>query len=169
MATDSVKRAADPGPREWDLRTATRERRAISSEEKEDLRRFWGRVVFALGMLAGMFPMAVPPLAVSSLGEQTAMLEVLALIGFSVTVLPASVLAFWRRRSASVWLLLIGVMAAALVITEQRALAGRSIAPDYGSDYLFLIPLALGVFGILTEWKGWPPLLDRTAPDGRSS
>lgn len=142
------------------MRTATRDRRVISEEEKEDLRRFWGRVVFAVGMLAGMFPMAVPPLAVSNLGEHTARLEVLALVAFLVSVLPASILAFWHRREATAWLLLAGVAAMALVLTEQHVLAGRGTAPDYGSDYLFLIPLALGIFGIVTEWMGWPsPLL----------
>jgi len=153
-------------PQELNLRTATREGRAISEEEKEDLRRFWGRVVFVLGMMAGMFPMAVPPLAVSNLGEHTAILEVLALIAFSVSVLPASILAFWHRREASAWLLLTGVAAAALVLTEQHVLGTRGIAPDYGSDYLFVLPLALGVFGMVTEWKDWPALLDRTA-EGR--
>ncbi|HTV82065.1 MAG TPA: hypothetical protein VME18_05400 [Acidobacteriaceae bacterium] len=146
------------------MRTAMRERQAISEEEKQVLRSFWGRVVFALGMLAGMFPMAVPPLAISNLGERTAMLEVLALIVFSVSVLPASILAFWHRRGATAWLLLSGVAAAALVLSEQHVLGARGIAPDYGSDYLFILPLALGAFGIFTEWKGWPPLLERSAP-----
>lgn len=143
------------------MRSATRERPAISEEEREELRRFWGRVVFVAGMLAGMTPMAVPPLALSSLGQQTAMLEALALIVFSVSVLPASILAFWRRREAAAWLLLAGVAAAVLVLTEQHVLAARGIARDYGSDYLFVLPLGLGIFGMLTEWKGWPRLLER--------
>lgn len=145
------------------MRTAIRESPAISEEEKQELRRFWGRVVFAIGLGTGMFPMAVPPLALSNLGEHTAMLELVALIVFSVSVLPASVLAFWHRRTASAWLLLAGVMTAALVLTEQHVLGARGTAPDYGSDYLFVIPLALGLFGIFTEWKGWPPLLERKA------
>ena len=145
------------------MRTAIHESPAISEEEKQELRRFWGRVVFAIGLGAGMFPMAVPPLALSNLGEHTAMLEMLALIVFSVSVLPASVLAFWHRRTASAWLLLAGVMTAALVLTEQHVLGAHGTAPDYGSDYLFVIPLALGLFGIFTEWKGWPPLLERKA------
>jgi hypothetical protein len=143
------------------LRTATREDRAISEDEKQELRRFWGRVVFALGMGAGMFPLAVPPLAISSLGEQTAKLEVVALTVFCVSVLPASVLAFWHRRGATVWLLLTGLLTATLVLAEQHALGARGTAPDYGSDYLFVFPLALGLFGIFSEWKGWPPLLPR--------
>lgn len=143
---------------------ATRERRAISEEEKQDLRRFWGRVVFVLGMLAGMFPMAVPPLALSILGQQTARLEVLALVAFSVSVLPASILAFWHRREATAWLLLAGVASAILVLTEQHTLAARGIAADYGSDYLFLLPLVLGIFGIFEELMGWPPLLERGPP-----
>lgn len=151
------------------MRTATGERRMISQEEKEDLRRFWGRVVFAVGMLAGMCPMAVPPLAISSLGQHTARLEVLALIAFSVTVLPASILAFWHRREATAWLLLAGVAAAVLVLTEQHVLGARGIAPDYGSDYLFLIPLALGIFGMVTGSMGWPPLLDPRRPSRRGA
>lgn len=143
------------------MRTAIGEPEAVSIEEREDLRRFWGRVVFFLGMLAGMTPMAVPPLALSSLGAQTAMLEVLALMAFSVSVLPASILAFWQRRLATAWLLLAGVAAAVLVLTEQHVLAARGIARDYGSDYLFVIPLALGAFGIFTEASRWPSLLDR--------
>jgi hypothetical protein len=157
------------GRQEWDLRSATRERPAISDEERLELRRFWGRVVFVLGMIAGMTPMAVPPLAISSLGQHTAMLEVLALIVFSVSVLPASVLTFWRRREAAAWLLLAGVASAVLVLTEQHVLSARGNAADWGSDYLFVIPLALGIFGILTEWKGWPPLLERRTRSERLS
>ena len=149
------------------MRIAAGEGRVISQEEREDLRRFWGRVVFAVGMLAGMSPMAVPPLAISNLGQQTARLEVLALIAFSVTVLPASILAFWHRRTATAWLLLTGVATMVLLLTEQHVLGARGIAPDYGSDYLFLIPLALGIFGMVTGWMGWPPLLDRTAQGKR--
>jgi cation transport ATPase len=156
------------GRREWELSTATNERQGISEDEKEEMRRFWGRVVFSLGMLAGMTPMAVPPLAVSNLGMHTAMLEVLALIVFSVSVLPASVLAFWHRREATAWLLLAGVAAAALVLTEQHVLAARGIRPDYGSDYLFAIPLALGVFGIFTGWLDWPRLVERHGRRGRA-
>lgn len=154
------------------MHIATREHRIISAEEREDLRRFWGRVVFALGMGAGLFPFAVPPLALSSLGRHTAMLEFPALIVFSVTVFPASVTAFWRRRLASAWLLAAGVLILAAVLAEQHALsATRGIAPDYGSDYLFVFPLALGVFGIFTEWKRWPRLLqpsDAEPPQKRS-
>lgn len=142
------------------MRTVTHEQ-AISDEEREDLRRFWGRVTFFAGMLAGMTPMAVPPLALSTLGPHTAMLELMALMVFSVSVLPASVLAFWQRRVATAWLLLAGVAAAVLVLTEQHVLAARGIAADYGSDYLFVVPLALGVFGIVTEAGRWPSLLDR--------
>ncbi len=151
------------------MRAETQERPAISEEEREELRRFWGRVVFVVGMLAGMAPMAVPPLAVSSLGEQTAMLEVLALIVFSISVLPASVLAFWHRREAAAWLLLAGVATAVLVLTEQHVLALRGIAPDYGSDYLFVLPLGLGIFGMLTEWRGWPRLVERRGRAKRTS
>jgi hypothetical protein len=97
------------------------------------------------------------------------MLEVLALIVFSISVLPASILAFWHRREASAWLLLAGVVALVLVLTEQHALGARGIPPDYGSDYLFVIPLALGVFGVLTEAKGWPSLLERESSGGRDS
>lgn len=158
----------DRAPQEQGLRTATGERRAMSQEEQEDLRRFWGRVVFAVGLLVGMFPMAVPPLAVANLGVHTAMLEVTALVVFSVSVLPASALAFWHRREATAWLLLAGVAAAALVLTEQHVLAARRIAPDYGSDYLFVFPLALGLFGLATEWMGWPRLLERGAGADRA-
>jgi hypothetical protein len=143
--------------------SASVERRAITAEERDDLRRFWGRVVFALGMGVGMLPFAVPPGAISTLGQHDAALEVVALIVFSVTVLPASVVAFWHRRTASLWLLLAGVATAVLVIAEQHALAAtRGIAPDFFSDYLFVGPLGLGLFGIVSEWKGWPPLLDRS-------
>ncbi len=154
---------AQEADRSGGVRSASVEGQGITAEEREDLRRFWGRVVFALGMGVGMLPFAAPPGAISTLGEHEAMLEVAALIAFSVTVLPASVLAFWHRRAASLWLLLVGLATAALVIAEQHALAaGRGIAPDLYSDYLFAGPLGLALFGIITEWKGWPPLLDRS-------
>ena len=153
---------ANLSDRERGVRSASVERRAITPDEREALRRFWGRVVFAVGMGIGMLPLAAPPGAISTLGQHDAMLEVLALIAFCITVLPASVLAFWHRRAASVWLLLVGMATAALVIAQQHSLAAtRGITPDYYSDYLFLGPLTLALFGIFTEWKGWPPLLER--------
>lgn len=149
------------------MHSATREHQVISEDERNDLRRFWGRVAFALGMGAGMFPLAVPPLALSNLGRHTALLELVALVVFSVTVLPASVTAFWHRRLASAWLLAVGVLILALVLAEQHTLSvTRGIAPDYGSDYLFVFPLVLAIFGIFTSWKGWPPLLE---PAGANS
>jgi hypothetical protein len=145
------------------VRIATREHLPVSAEEQEELRRFWGRVAFSIGMLAGLFPFAVPPLAISALGQQTAKLEVIALVAFCVTVLPASITAFWHRRFASLWLLLIGLLAAAAILAEQHTLSiTRGIAPDYASDYLFIVPLGLAIFGIFTEWKRWPALLDRS-------
>lgn len=144
---------------------AARERLPVTAEERQELRRFWGRVVFTAGMVAGLLPFAIPPIAISSLGQQTARLEVVALVAFSVTVLPASIVAFWHRRLASLWLLLAGLLAAAALLAEQHAFSvARTMTPDYASDYLFAVPLLLAIFGIFTEWKGWPPLLD---PSGR--
>lgn len=143
------------------MNSAAHQRQAISEEERNDLRRFRGRVVFALGIGAGMFPFAVPPLALSTLGRHTASLEFLALVIFSLTVMSASVTAFWRRRLASVWQTAAGLFLLAIVVAEQHALSPRGIAPDYGSDYPFAIPLLLGVFGIFTNWKGWPPLIEK--------
>lgn len=140
----------------------------VIQDEQQELRRFWERVVFALGMGAGLFPFAVPPLALSAAGRHTAGLEFIALVVFSLTVLPACVTAFWCRGVAAVWLLAAGVVIAAMLLAEQHALlAAHHMPPDYGSDYLFVFPLALGAFGIFTEWKRWPLLLDKPLKKGK--
>lgn len=137
-------------------------RPVMTEEEREDLRRFWSRVAFALGMGGAFFPLAVVPGAIQTVGIPDALLEVLALVLYELTMLPASVLAFWHRRLAAVWLFLAGIAIAAGLLAEQHFLAGtKGIAPDYGSDYLFVVPLILGGFGLATELMRWPPLLER--------
>lgn len=134
---------------------------ALSDELKEalrdDLRRFWSRFVYFLGMMAGLIPLITLPahLFVISTGNPASV--AVARVVNAATVLPASALAYSQRKLAAWWLML----DAAVCI-----FAGIEHPAKGAENWVLLIlavgiPLFLGGFGLITGWAGWPPLLER--------
>lgn len=124
---------------------------------REDLRRFWGRVVYFLGMMAGFIPIILLPSGIFSVANNNPASAVLVQAFNCLTVLPASVLAYWQRKVAAWWLI---VDAAAIFFVALRYAPGGPV--DRWQIFLLAaVPLFLGGFGLFAEMKGWPRLLDR--------
>lgn len=129
---------------------------ALQVALRDDLRRFWSRLVYFVGMLAGFLPLITAPVSFLSISGASPAILVFAQVLNAVTVLPASALAYWKRRAASIWLVADAAIGIFAVI--QHAPKGTSNWVEYG--LAIGIPLFLGGFGLITEWMGWVPLLE---------
>lgn len=139
---------------------------ALSDELKEalknDLRRFWSRLVYFLGMMVGLIPLITLPAHLFVISVTNPASVALARVTNAATVLPASAVAYWHRKLASWWLML---DAAVCIFAGIRH-------PAKGAENWVLLGLAVGIpfflggFGLITGWMGWPPLLERKQKAG---
>jgi hypothetical protein len=135
---------------------------ALSDELKEalrdDLRRFWSRLVYFLGMMVGLIPLITLPAHLFVISTTNPASVAVARVMNAMTVLPASALAYWHRKLAAWWL----VLDAAVCV-----FAGIEHPAKGTENWVLLIlavgiPLFLGGFGVITGcWAGWPPLLEK--------
>jgi len=129
----------------------------VKKQLRDDLRRFWSRLVYFLGMMAGFLPLITLPANLFTIGSTNPAIVAFAQVFNAATVLPASALAYWQRRVASLW----------LTVDAMLGIFAGMEHPVKGVENWILfaltvgIPLLLGGFGLITEWTGWPPLLDR--------
>lgn len=124
--------------------------------ETDDRKKLVGRILFSLGILWGVIPMVSLPMIVFGIGSNESGDLILAGLFNGMTVLPASVLAFWKRKTAS-WWLIADAFAMAMVGSvhfSNPAIGGPALAMT------ILAPAILGGFGLFCEKKQWPPLLD---------
>lgn len=124
------------------------------------LRQFWGVTIFSLGILWGLASLIYFPIAVvtSVVGSSWFEGGVILLGGF--LTFGASIAAFYRRRLASRLLLLGGLALLGIAIAGQHILRDdtRGIL---NLSLLFLsggVAIALGLFGVVTDSRGWPQL-----------
>lgn len=143
---------------------------ALSDEQKEalkdDLRRFWSRLAYFLGMMVGLIPLITLPAHLFVISTTNPASVAVARVLNAVTVLPASALAYWHRKPAAWWLM---IDAAVCIF------AGIEHPAKGAENWVLLvvavgIPLFLGGFGVITGWAGWPALLERKrARDAKSA
>jgi hypothetical protein len=127
------------------------------------LRRFWGAAIFSLGILWGFANFIYSPVAASTTIVGSSWLEVFVVLAGGLLCFASSILAFYRRRIASRFLLAGGFILLAF------AICGQLILPlsTHGIPNLLLlflsgaVAISLGLFGAITDRKGWPPLRDR--------
>jgi hypothetical protein len=131
--------------------------------DKEKQQRLWSRLIFFLGMLWGLAPFISLPFMMLMTGNNRPTSEVFASAFNGITVLPASVLAFRKRKIASWWLI------ADAVVTASATLEHPSNGHFLGSLLGIAAPLALGSFGLFSERHDWPPLLDSKEMKGDES
>jgi hypothetical protein len=131
---------------------------ALQIALRDDLRRFWSRFVYFMGMMAGLLPLITLPANLFTISTTNPAIVALAQVINAATVLPASALAYWQRRVASIW----------LIVDAAMGIFARIEHPLKGTENWALfgvlgvgIPLFLGVFGLVTEWTGWPSLLEK--------
>jgi hypothetical protein len=130
----------------------------------DERKRLWSRIIFLLGMLWGVIPLISLPMILFAISSpQPGDLTLAGLVN-GMTILPASALAFWKRRLASWWLI-----ADAFVV----AMVGSNHLSNYamhGSELIMgvLVPALLGGFGLFSEKERWPTLLDPNTKLGSS-
>jgi hypothetical protein len=132
------------------------------ADQQVRLRRFWGATVFSLGTLWGFSNIIYFPVAALTSIVGSSWLEVFIILAGGALTFTASIAAFYRRRMASRFLLAGGI------ILLVFAIGGQSILPlsTRGIPNLLLlflsgaVAVALGMFGAITERKGWPTLRD---------
>jgi hypothetical protein len=126
------------------------------------LRRFWGATIFSLGTLWGFSNVIYFPVAALTSIVGSSWLEVFIIFAGGMLTFTASILAFYHRPIASRLLLPGGFFLLAFAIGGQfiHPLSTRGIL---NLLLLFLsgaVAVALGMFGIITDRKGWPTLRD---------
>jgi hypothetical protein len=132
------------------------------ADQQVRLRRFWGAAIFALGTLWGLANCVYFPIAALTSIVGSSWLEVFIILTGGALTFTASIAAFFRRRTASRFLIAGGILL--LVV----AIGGQFIIPlnTRGIPNLLLlflsgaVAISLGIFGAVTEQKGWPPLRD---------
>ena len=130
------------------------------SDQEYRLRRFWGVAIFSLGILWGFSSLVYVPEAVLTSVRGSSWLEVFVVAAGGILSLAASIRAFYHRSHATVLLLAGGVVLLAVAICGQILILHR--ASGIVNLILLLLPgaiaVALGLFGKITERKGWPSL-----------
>lgn len=132
----------------------------IDTEQQVRLRRFWGTTVFSLGALWGFSNLVYSPIAVLTSVKGSSWLEVFVVLAGGIFTLSASIGAFYKRRSASLFLLAVGpILLVAAVIgqthLQQNAQGLMNLLLLFLSGFVACL---LGLFGMITDRNGWPPL-----------
>jgi hypothetical protein len=132
--------------------------------EKDDRKRLWSRIIFLLGMAWGVIPLISLPMILFAFGGPEPGDLVLAGLFNGMTVLPASALAFWKRRVASWWLIADAFVVAMVSFNHLSSYVTQ------GSELIvgILVPALLGGFGLFSEKEKWPTLLDPNTKLGSS-
>lgn len=120
-------------------------------DEKPGLQQFWHRSLLVMGILWGIIPLVTLPFIIR--GTNDSSLDILAAISNGLTIFPASVLAFWHRRIACVWLSINGI----LVVTSVALFTLRT--HEYQSNAIIgaAVSVLLAVSLVLMEIQQWPP------------
>jgi len=132
------------------------------ADQQVRLRRFWGAAIFSLGTLWGLANCVYFPIAALTSIVGSSWLEVCIILAGGALTFTASIAAFFQRRIASRFLLAGGILLLVFAIGGQIVLplSTRGI-PNL--LLLFLsgaVAISLGLFGAITDRKGWPPLRD---------
>jgi hypothetical protein len=119
------------------------------------LRKFWVRIVLAFGIFWGIIPFIT--VTFITRGMNDSVLDVLAPVFSSLTILPASILGFWHRRSACVWL----SANAALTLPVAVRVLRRNHQYGLGTIISLAVPVLIAILLDFMEIKHWPGALDR--------
>ncbi len=127
--------------------------------EEAGLQQFWLRCLLAVGVMWGIIPLITLPFITR--GNRDSTLDVWAAVVNGLTVFPASVLAFWRRRPACIWL----TINAGLVATSMTLFILRNHEYRVGSIIGSCVSVLLAVLLDVMEFRRWPGALDPDKPE----
>jgi hypothetical protein len=120
-------------------------------------RQFWVRIVLALGIFWGIIPLITVPFVTRGMNDSA--LDVIAPVFSSLTILPASILGFWHRRVACVWLSANAALLAPVAVSVMR----RNHLYDLGTILSVAVPVLIAILLDTMEIRRWPGALDRPA------
>ncbi len=115
------------------------------------------RTVLTVGLIWGGFLLVQLLVFAITPGSQGTLLDTLAVVINCLTVGPASLLAFWHRRAACVWLVADGTFIAAT--TTRFTL--RAHTYDWPLILGVLLSIALAICLLVMEARRWPGALAR--------
>jgi hypothetical protein len=118
-------------------------------------RQFWLRSLLSVGIVWGLIPLITLPFITH--GTNDSALDVWAAISNGVTLLPVSVLAFWHRRIACVWLTINGALVVSSISTYVLRTHSHPLASMIGAVVSAIVAISLDVM----EVQRWPGALDR--------
>ncbi len=130
-------------------------------DETSRTRRFWLRVLLAIGMLWGFLPFVMTPFITK--GASDSSFDIFASVLNSLTVLPACALALRYRRIACVWLSINAVLigtALATFIARTGKFETMMILEVAG-------PIAIAVCLDIVEALNWPRALETRVAKAR--
>jgi hypothetical protein len=130
------------------------------TEEQARLRQFWMRSLLSVGIVWGLIPLITLPFITH--GTNDSALDVWAAISNGLTLLPASVLAFWHRRVACVWLTINGALVVSSMSTYVLRTHSHPLASMIGAVVSATVAISLDVM----EVRRWPGALDRRPRSG---
>jgi len=122
--------------------------------------------VFSLGMCIGLYGCAVLPMALFTIGINDSPIATPIFMGCLMFFFPTCLLALWKRRPAALILNVMAISWIAVFVQEHYIVATRGLPSSsflslFRMSELALLPLSLGLFGLLTTRAGWPRLLSR--------
>jgi hypothetical protein len=122
--------------------------------EESRLQQFWLRCLLAVGIIWGIIPLIT--LLFITRGHADSTLDVWAAVLNGLTIFPASMLAFWHRRPACVWL----TVNAGLIFTSMTLFVFRTHEYRVGSIIGAGVSVLLAVLLDVAEARRWPGALD---------
>jgi hypothetical protein len=127
--------------------------------------------VFSLLALCGLYGCVRLPVAVFTIGDNDSLPEIWAFL-LPATLLPTAIAAFWGRKYASIWLIILGAIWIFGEAWQSHYMARVKHFPKDSLWTLMLggfIPAYLviggGVFGLYTDRRGWPKIIGTDQPD----
>ena len=123
-------------------------------DEQSRLRQFWLRLLLAFGIFWGLVPL-ITVLFITR-GVNDSVLDVLAPIINNLTILPASILAFWHRRLACIWL----SANAALLLPVAISVMVRNHQHHFGTIVSVTVPVLIAFCLDFMEISRWPAALE---------
>ncbi len=133
-------------------------------------KRFLSIGIFSFGICVGLFGCAMSLPATFSIGVNDSPVAAIFFVGCFALFLPFCVIALWKRRTAGIGLILLAICWI-YGLFDQRHYSNvvRHLPPDSISDFLYeisfaLLPVALGIFALLTDRAGWPNLIRHEIP-----
>lgn len=121
------------------------------------LQQFYVRTVLTVGLLWGGFLLVQLLVFALTPGSKGSLLDALSVVVNCLSVFPACVLGFWRRRAACTWLLASGAFIA--VTTTRFTLHSQQY--DWGLILSVLFSIALAMTLAVIEALKWPGALAR--------